>query len=118
MDSCDGSAWRARVTASDGVVEDGHLVCTRDVLQQYLLDFRVEYLLDVLVVCEVLFFGADVVDDLKSVLIEVVFGLVASDVVHCYFDLGAAEVPLWLTLRWFLDIVVWFATVFGFAEEV
>lgn len=102
----DGRAWGVWVRAADRVVEDENAVCAGDVVEEGFFDLRVVVGFDAGVVGEVfLYAGWKILQHAEAVDVEVVLGLVASDVVDGYFVAIFAVVALRLAW-WRLFYVV------------
>ena len=116
-DTFSGRHWRLvdvytldRIAISDWstgcVIKEDHFVCTRNIVQQELLDLRIVYATYPLIVLELCFCALDILVCVERVVVEIKLLLLATQIIQCYFFPVIAPVSLWNTGEW-LDVVVW-----------
>lgn len=115
----DGGAGGAGPGAAHGVVEEDDAVGAGDVAQEQGLDLGVVVLADGVVVGEVLLGRVwDALDDGEGVPVQVVLGLVATDVVDEGVDGHVGKVAHGEPLGWGVDVVKGGGAVGGWVEVV
>ena len=83
-----------------------------------MFNFRIIVFLDGGVVSEVLFGGLAGGEGSEGVVVDVVVGFGAADVIEGDFDVGVGEVALWEAFGGLLDIVEGLRAVFGCFVEL
>lgn len=109
--ACYGSPCRARGASTDGMVEDDDAVCTGDGVEDQFLDFRVVYLADAGIVCEIVLLRVHCRDGCEGIVVESEVGFATTHVADLDVSKGFPVVALRLAFWGGFDKVEGFAAV-------